>query len=606
MINLGLSLTSLAVQRRNMGILAFNPLTFFDLTDVSTLSQDLAGTVPVTDGWQEVGSVKDKSANGFHLPAVSDQARGRYLDGYPNAISVGTSSAPSAPFEGITESHLLQDGAQDADLRGGWFHDADYFGLTGRQFPSATRTQGNIPASGGHGVSWQASFTVDRDFAIRIDGGDSLLDRYRVTINGVRHRPFNQSNIGPGRRWWSFKLPPKVNRVVVEGYGDVRWFGFKTLPGAVVSASPAKWRTIVFGDSFSTASGVTALWDGWVNNLRPHEEFAVVASGSSGTGYVNDHSGEETKLADRIVDDFNRLSAVSGTPNEVIIATGLNDVGQSGVEAEANAAFDALRTVYTGPVWVVGPWDHYAPNKPSTEWLRTRDDIKTALQTRPGFSFVDMEGVDYTKSDSVHPDSGGHKALAANLAPRLADTNSVTIVRPVSRTKGRIVNEGDALFQIAHRFGLEENPGLTVVAAIRTGITTASEGRVWHIGDETAGFLSGTLGTDGVSWNHNDGGIHFAAIGDGTNTVVAWRRPAGGTYNDGEVFVNGVGQAPGSVENPSMFPSNSAEMFQLFGGPEGEDPFYGEISAIAVFDELSDADLNSVMSIFASKFTAES
>ena len=168
------------------------------------------------------------------------------------------------------------------------------------------------------------------------------------------------------------------------------------------------------------------------------------------------------------------------------------------------------------------------------------------------------------------------------------------------------MNEGDALFQISHRFGLEGNPGLTVVAAIRTGIATASVGRVWHIGDETAGCLSGTLGTGGVSWNYNDGGIHFSSISDGTNTVVAWRRSADGTCDDGEVFVNGIKQVPGSVENPSMLPSNSAEMFQLFGGPEGEDPFYGEISAIAVFDELSDADLNSVMSIFASKFTAES
>ena len=142
MINFGLSLTSLAVRKRNADILAFNPLTFFDLTDVSKLSQDLAGTVPVTDGWQEVGSVKDKSANGFHMPAVSDQARGRYLNGYPNAISVGTSSAPSAPFEGITESHLLEDGAQDADLRGGWFHDADYFGLRADNFHLPPETTG--------------------------------------------------------------------------------------------------------------------------------------------------------------------------------------------------------------------------------------------------------------------------------------------------------------------------------------------------------------------------------------------------------------------------------------------------------------------------------
>ncbi|WP_170384352.1 SGNH/GDSL hydrolase family protein [Ruegeria atlantica] len=602
MIGSDISITSLAIRKEKLSLNAFKPLVLFDLTDTSALSQDLAGFVPVTTSGQNVGLVKDKSANGNHLSAVSETSRGRFLTGYPNAISVGTSSAPSAPFDGITQSHLIQDGFEDADLRGGWHHDSDYFGLLGRQFPSATQSSGNIPASGGHGVSWQASFVVDRDFAIRIDGSDSLLGRYRVTINGVRHHPLNQSNIGPGRRWWSFKLPLKANRVVVEGYGDVRWFGFKTLPGAVVTASPARWKTIVFGDSFTTASGVAAQWDGWVNQLRPLEEFSTVASGSGGTGYVDDQSGEQAPLVGRIMDDYNRISGISGAPDEVVIALGLNDVGQSGVQAAVNATFDALRTVYTGPVWVVGPWDHYAPNPPPATWLSTRDDIRSAAQSRPGFAFVDMEGVAYTKTDSIHPDDAGHRALAEYLAPRLADTHAVPVAAPVSRTKGRVANKGNTLLQIATRFGLAENPGLTVVAAINTGVASAEVERVWHIGDGTAGTLSGTTGTGGIAWAHNDGDGRFAILGDDKNAVVAWRRPANGTYDDGEVFVNGVKQARISVDNPSITPSNTTEMFCLFGSSTGTDPFPGEISAFAVFDELSNAELKSVMSIFAAKF----
>lgn len=66
---------------------SFTPLSLFgageggawyDISDASTLFQDLAGTVPVTADGQPVGMVRDKSGNNNHLVAASTAARPIY------------------------------------------------------------------------------------------------------------------------------------------------------------------------------------------------------------------------------------------------------------------------------------------------------------------------------------------------------------------------------------------------------------------------------------------------------------------------------------------------------------------------------------------------
>jgi hypothetical protein len=51
---------------------------WYDLSDLSTLFQDRAGTTPVTGAGQEIGRVLDKSGRGNHLTANSDATRGLY------------------------------------------------------------------------------------------------------------------------------------------------------------------------------------------------------------------------------------------------------------------------------------------------------------------------------------------------------------------------------------------------------------------------------------------------------------------------------------------------------------------------------------------------
>lgn len=54
------------------------PVVWYDPSDLSTLFQDAAGTIPVASVGDPVGRVEDRSGNGFHLTASSDAARPTY------------------------------------------------------------------------------------------------------------------------------------------------------------------------------------------------------------------------------------------------------------------------------------------------------------------------------------------------------------------------------------------------------------------------------------------------------------------------------------------------------------------------------------------------
>ena len=57
---------------------ASEPGGWYDPSDLTTLFQDRAGTVPVTAAGQLVGMRLDKSGRGNHLTAINDAARGTY------------------------------------------------------------------------------------------------------------------------------------------------------------------------------------------------------------------------------------------------------------------------------------------------------------------------------------------------------------------------------------------------------------------------------------------------------------------------------------------------------------------------------------------------
>ena len=167
---------------------------------------------------------------------------------------------------------------------------------------------------------------------------------------------------------------------------------------------------------------------------------------------------------------------------------------------------------------------------------------------------------------------------------------------------GRIHGDGSTtLFQLGNRLGLGADPGMTVVAAMNTGVAANSIERVWHLGGSLDGHISGAVGTDGVSWRHGDGNRVFDTIADNTDTVVTWRRSAGDTYGEQETFVDGVSQTQTSVSGGTNSPTNTADFFSLFALSNGNTPFPGDICALAVFGELSDTDMQIAVTEFQRK-----
>lgn len=114
----------------------FNPMVFggqvlwYDPSDRSTLFQDRAGTVPVTEPGQLVGFQRDKGPGGFHKTALNDAARGTLArhpaSGIRNlfrnsrfagfAPQVLPSNARFATSEGVSVSASSASGTPDVSI----------------------------------------------------------------------------------------------------------------------------------------------------------------------------------------------------------------------------------------------------------------------------------------------------------------------------------------------------------------------------------------------------------------------------------------------------------------------------------------------------------
>lgn len=325
-------------------------------------------------------------------------------------LSVGSTTAPSSPFDYLSESHLLVDGKEDAATQGGWHYDTAG-GI--RQFPSVNRTaNGNITTTL-HGYVWSTSFIVSGDFAIRVDGADALLPLYEIFIDGVRYVGENTTGVNGGRRWLSFSCGSGLHYIKVRGREGVKWYGYTVKKGAIAKKWTPTRTTIIFGDSFTAGTGADVNVNGFGLIAKLSENHNVILSGLGGSGYVN--AGDGVALSNRIIADYNSIIAANGVPDEVIIAMGVNDLGQAGIEAAANTAFNNLRTVYPGQVYVFSPFDLSAPSAPTANFTTAKTAILNAVNARAKFNFIDFEGVAFTKSDAVHPDTAGHKVLGDYL-----------------------------------------------------------------------------------------------------------------------------------------------------------------------------------------------
>lgn len=171
-------------------------------------------------------------------------------------------------------------------------------------------------------------------------------------------------------------------------------------------------RLFAAGDSFVYGTSATALGDGVIavaSDMLGIRDFWM--AGTGGTGYVATSSGTKDKLASRLGGDLDRALQY-GAIDIVVLAMGINDIGLSGLEAEANACIDIARTKCPAAlIFVVGPWDQNAPSPPVANYAACKSAIQNAVGSRGGVWFLDPEGTAYSKADSLHGDTAGCATL---------------------------------------------------------------------------------------------------------------------------------------------------------------------------------------------------
>lgn len=157
MYGLDFGLTTVAGQRRVTG---FSPLSlpgliaWFDPSDVSTLFQDAAMTVPVSADGDPVGAIMDKSGNGYHATQSSAAIKPVYRsDGtieFDGVDSVLVSSVVTAATNSAVLATSFEPSGATPTSNGAIIGDADYqnggmqLGWGGTNFHIVTNGAGTV------------------------------------------------------------------------------------------------------------------------------------------------------------------------------------------------------------------------------------------------------------------------------------------------------------------------------------------------------------------------------------------------------------------------------------------------------------------------------
>lgn len=206
-----------------------------------------------------------------------------------------------------------------------------------------------------------------------------------------------------------------MRQISIEGERTCGLVSVWVASGQTCARPTTEAKRISFaGDSFTFGSGATSLGDsyGWVTADMLGFRHALL-SGSGGTGYVAT-GASAVKLFDRLSDINDR-----GPHDIIVCAMGVNDIGQSAASITGQVLgclLNLRRTNRSAQIFVVGPWDVNAPAAPVANYATTKAAILAGIPSGAGITFLDAEGVSYTKSDATHPDTAGHATLGAWLA----------------------------------------------------------------------------------------------------------------------------------------------------------------------------------------------
>lgn len=271
------------------------------------------------------------------------------------------------------------------------------------------------------GCSARVSVTINADviafYVLGIAGKYRFLvdDRY-VDFTGT-----DAPQAGTGNNYIILTFASKaVRKVTIEMPGNTGLRRIMVKNGDSFGTKPAQkpWRGIMLGDSVAAATGATVPGDGLVQYAADYLGMEIWPSGVGATGYSATSSGTRYKLSERVNADLDAMLA-TGPIHAVYVAMGLNDLAaQTNVLTDANTTFNLIRTRCPNAlVFAINTWDASAPSDPGSTYTDLEAIIRSAASRRPGFYFLDPQGIAYTKPDGdpTHPDTPGHATLGGWL-----------------------------------------------------------------------------------------------------------------------------------------------------------------------------------------------
>lgn len=312
----------------------FSPLSLFkdgkqgvwyDPSDLSTLFQDVAGTVPVTTNDNPVGKMLDKSGNNNHATQATSEAR---------------------PLYNTEPSRLLLDKVDDSIVINfpkrivGSMMIAT---TTGTATYGVDIPQGNLTLGGGYFPSNNIVGLVINEGELS-ENDKSKLVKLLVGKGAIESFASNTSLAKAFRGWGFLTNFPLIDTSSVTTFQSA-WQGNRLTDFPLIDTSSGRYfNNAWFGNQLTsfplidTSSGVS-FQAAWRNNYTlssfPENAFDNVKGGDFGSAFYNTNLNQES------IDGILVSLVTSG------IATGtrvFHQLGGSAPSATGNAAIDTLRS----------------------------------------------------------------------------------------------------------------------------------------------------------------------------------------------------------------------------------------------------------------------
>lgn len=242
--------------------------------------------------------------------------------------------------------------------------------------------------------SWVRVFVDNEDYGL-----------YENTVNSGQIRYLKISG-----------LPVGSKTIRIET-GENHPFGDIVIPtgSSISQTSGLQGSSLCFlGDSFTEGTGAGSgnqsyTYVGVAGRALGTDRYS--SSGFGGTGYVTDFF---PGFGDTRPSLETRAQWDAVGYDHYIVAIGINDDDAVDITTNINATFDTIRANNPdAAVYVLSPWGNGSGGniKPNIT-----ASIQSAISGRAGFYYIPVWQVEFTKSDSTHPDEAGHKVLGEYIA----------------------------------------------------------------------------------------------------------------------------------------------------------------------------------------------